>query len=144
MTRLGPIPQGGLHLRSTHCSIPIPWRGCSPPSSASQGVCWLQRQMKSSRKVSIFLTLLQSFPDRDESAPWPLGTSHVSGSSVVAEIGLTPILCRGSCPFNSCERLICLSLSQSFPSSWCPSYPNLPAILFPSPAKPPWGGGCPF
>ena len=141
MRRLGPVPRGGLHFGSTHCSVPSPGVAVSLLSSGSQGVGLLQRQMKSSRKVSLLLTLLQSFSGQDASAPWPLGAPQVS---VLAETRLTPILCCGACPFNSCEQLICLSLSQSFPPSRCPSYPNLPAILFTSPAKPPWAGAAPF
>lgn len=68
--------------------------------------------MKTSRKVSLFLPPLQTFPDRDESAPRTLGASQVSGSSVGAEIRLRPVPCSGSCPFNSCEQLIRLSLSH--------------------------------
>lgn len=99
---------------------------------------------KAPERFPFSLTLLQTFPDQAESAPCPMGASQVSGSSVVAKTQLNPVLCPGSCPFNSFEQLICLSLSQSFPSSWCPSYPNPPAILCPPPHSASMGRGCPF
>lgn len=92
--RLRLLAQGGWHLGGTSCIIPIPWHGCSLPSSGSPEVSLLQRQVKISRKVSLTLTLLQSFPAQEESAPWPLGTPQVSGSSVVADTRLASSLLR--------------------------------------------------
>lgn len=129
LRRLWQILRAVCTFAAHAAAIPYPDVAVHPHSSGSQGVILAQRQMKSPRRASLLLTLLQSFPDQDESVPWPLEHPRFQ-----AETGLMPVLRCGSCPFNACEQLICLSLSQFFPSFLrIPSLPSLSCHPSPQP-----------
>lgn len=111
LEKAGTDPQSSLQLCSTHCSKPKPCCGC----------------------FSTFLWLPRGYFTRDryeapEGLPfsWPCSKASLTKMNLFpglwehprfqAETGFMPVLCSRSCPFNAWEQLICLSLSQFFPS----------------------------
>lgn len=116
----------GLMLFAAHtAAIPCPGVAVSPRSPGSQGHRWKAPEGLSfswpCSKAS--LTKMNLFPGLWEHPNFQ------------AETGLIPVLCCGSCPFNACEQLICLPLSQFFPSSFrIPSSPSPSCHPFPQPS----------
>lgn len=102
LRRLGLILRAVCTFAAHSAVFPFPGVAVSPRSSGSQGVILPQRQIKAPETLPFScskasLTKMNMYPGLWEHPRFQ------------AETGLMPVLCCGSCPFNSCEQLICLS-----------------------------------
>lgn len=127
-------------LAAPAAAIPYPGVAVSPCSSGSQGVILLHTDEKPQEGFPL--------PDPAPKLPWPRWICSLASGS-------TPGFKQrqGSCLSSAVgpALLILVSSLSAFPylnsflpSSAFPLYRHLPAILFPSPAKPPLGGAAPF